>query len=294
MKIIAEIGPANGSVDYAIAAAEAASRAGAWAVKGQMYRRETLTSRTAATYAQGLTRVPATQWEDFADTIPYKDWRHVKDACDGLGIVFFASVFDFDAVDACEAIGVGHYKIASGDITYQQLLLEVGATGKQVFVSTGAATIDEYRRAAEWIGHDRVIPFVCTLAYPTTYNEAHLDRIRYWSSTGQQVGWSDHTPGIAALIVAREMGAVVAEKHFTITPLAGGDHDFAVTPKELEDFTTGNYAPVSGRDFDILAGSYYLTPRSVEEPARVGARRSTSSPPTRSHVCVPAEVFRPS
>lgn len=276
MKVVAEVGAANGSVAYAIEAAQAAHNAGADMVKYQMYRRDTLVTRDAKTYATAL-EVPDTQWEDFANTIDYEDWQDVKDACDDIGIEVFWSCFDFDAVDRCEAMGVERYKVASGDITFKQLLHEIGLTGKDVYLSTGASTVAEYRQAVEWIGHDRVLPFICTLAYPTPWDQAHLDRVRFWrQEVGGEVGWSDHTTGAEALAVAKEMGAVVAEKHFTITPGAGGeggDHDFAITPDALKQFTDGG-TMVTGAQFDTLAGSYYLTPRTIEEKARTGARRA--------------------
>ena len=69
------------------------------------------------------------------------------------------------------------------------------------------------------------------------------------------------------MIRAKHLGAVMVEKHFTITPGAGGDHDFAVTPQQMEqlEWDTGD---------STYDGSPVLEASVVETKARIGARRS--------------------
>ena len=66
------------------------------------------------------------------------------------------------------------YKVASGDITDRPLLDAVAKTGKPLLLSTGAATLEEIRRAIEWtgLGPERLVPLVCTLTYPTPDEDA--------------------------------------------------------------------------------------------------------------------------
>ena len=48
------------------------------------------------------------------------------------------------------------------------------------------------------------------------------------------IGWSDHTMGLTADVVAVALGAVAIEKHFTLDRNhSGPDHSFAVEPGEL-------------------------------------------------------------
>jgi sialic acid synthase SpsE len=270
MELVAEIGPANGDIQYALDIVNAAKECGFHAVKGQIYDRDKLVTPEAKTYAHDLA-VPETQYVDFANTLTYDEWATVYTEARRIGIPMFFSVFDFDAVTFCQTLKVERYKIASGDITYQQLLRRVRATGKPIVMSTGASTYAEVSRAVIWM----VAPFTleltllaCSLSYPTRKDDAHLTRMNSLKSIWPEVGYSDHTFGVGAMIRAKHLGAVMVEKHFTITPGAGGDHDFAVTPtqmRELVEWDTGDPS------YD---GNPELEASPAETKARVGARRS--------------------
>jgi len=70
------------------------------------------------------------------------------------------------------------------------------------------------------------------------------------------------------MVRAKHLGAVLLEKHFTITPGAGGDHDFAVTPAQMQnlvEWDTGD---------PTYDGSPTLEASQAEQKAKVGARRS--------------------
>ncbi len=272
MELVLEIGPANGDLEYAYDIVSAAKSVGADWVKAQIYDRELLTTKTAKTYSHDGVHTAETQWEDFEKQLSYDEWEKVKVRCDELGVGFFASVFDVRAVDFCEGLGVERYKIASGDITYKQLIEAVAATGKPIVMSTGASTNEEVWRALEWVfdGAD-VTLLACSLSYPCKPEDANLARMRTLQIMWPKVGYSDHTFGVGALHRAHHLGAVLVEKHFTITPGAGGDHDFAVTPEQLRGM--GAWAQGS----DIYDGSPVLEASIAERKARVGARRSIFS-----------------
>lgn len=230
MRLVAEIGAPL--PDEAIRYAEALK--GIAAVKWQMYRPESLVTRDAPTYGHHSLAEPITQWDAFKGAPRYTEWEPVVEACRSLGVEWFASVFDHDAIDWCEAHDATRYKIASADITYDLLLKHVGETKKPVILSTGASTLDEVARAMEWIGHDDITLMACTLQYPAPYLEANLWRMDALRDRfGGEVGYSDHTREVGTVVHAWVWGADLVEKHVTLTPKAGGDHNFAVTPDEL-------------------------------------------------------------
>ncbi len=274
MELVLEIGPANGDLEYAFDVCAAAKESGADWVKGQIYDRDLLTTKTARTYAHDGVHTAETQYEDFEKQLTYDEWEKVKVHCDEIGVGFFASVFDLGAVHFCESLGVERYKIASGDITYKQLIEAIAATGKPIVMSTGASTYKEVQRAANWLlearlGHmPRLTLLACSLSYPCKPEDANLNRMQDLRNIWPEVGYSDHTFGVGALHRAHHLGAVLVEKHFTITPGAGGDHDFAVTPQQLRGM--GAWAQGSS----IYDGSPVLEVSAAERKARVGARRS--------------------
>ena len=280
-RIVVEAGPCNGDLSWALDAVDAAADTGAvWGFKGQLYRRDNLVTRDAPSYAQPGVAEPPTQWEHFDKQLTWTEWEQVQRRCDSRDLVFFASVFDYAAVDWCENLGVPLYKIASADITHKPLLQYVAATGKPIVLSTGGATIGEITRAYSWIkeidGTVEVLPLMCTLSYPTPPEEAHLARIGWWiENVSPFVGYSDHTAGISAMLTARNLEAVMIEKHFTITPGRGGDHDFAVNPQKLDVYA--DLAYVAGPNYEKELGSDQVGPRPIEQAAITNARRSIAA-----------------
>lgn len=281
---VAEIGAANGDLDYVAQVIAAAAESGCKFVKGQIYNRETLTTRDAKPYGKGI-QEPKTQWAAFEKQLTSSEWYDVADICQTAGVTFFASVFDEAAVDLCEDIDVPLYKIASADITHLRLIRYVADTGKPVVLSTGGATMDEINRALWWLDSTDRVVMMCTLSYPTQLDHAHVARVKWWKENrSPMVGYSDHTMGISAMCAARAMGAVLIEKHFTVTPGAGGDHDFALAPQAMRwyhDFPLGHDHGVTpgyvlGPSNEAV-GSPHIGRRPIEEDAVRNARRSIAA-----------------
>ena len=274
-QVIAEIGPANGDLDYAAQAIAAAAESGCAFVKGQIYNRDTLTTRDAKPYGKGIAEAD-TQWANFEQQLSAEEWFDVADICATAGVTFFASVFDYEAVDLCEDIDVPLYKIASADITHKRLIQYVAATGKPIVLSTGGATLDEIGRAMQWMADCEGVVMMCTLSYPTMLEDANVARVAAWCADYSPfVGYSDHTMGISAMCTARAYGAVLIEKHFTITPGAGGDHDFALAPVAM-DWFHGMPSDELGPAPEVI-GSPHIGRLAVEEAAVTQARRSIAA-----------------
>jgi len=279
-KLIAEIGSVNGDLPFALETVERMAVAGADYVKGQLYNADTLVTRDAASYGTGLDE-PATQYEAFSKALSYDDWGIVKERCDKLGVVFFGSVFDLAAVDAGVDQGWSAFKIASADITNRPLLEAVAETGRRVFLSTGASTEFEIRRAADMFTDVTVM--ACTLTYPCPLIEANVDRVLTLTGTyGQVVGYSDHTRGIAAADYAFRIGAEFVGKHVTITPGEAGDHAFAIDPTEVKQLVRGDAWGDDAVDA-LVAGDGKVGPIESESAARLLARRSPVTTTLISH-----------
>ena len=75
--------------------------------------------------------------------------------------------------------------------------------------------------------------------YPTPINDLNLKVINFFSNRYKfaKIGFSDHSIGLEAGIVAAAIGARIIEKHFTINKkLSGPDHKISLDPKQLNLF----------------------------------------------------------
>jgi pseudaminic acid synthase len=86
-------------------------------------------------------------------------------------------------------------------------------------------------------GNNDIVLLKCTSAYPAPLEDANLKMIPSLSETfGVFSGFSDHTIGSTAPIVAVTLGAKVIEKHFILDKSIGGpDSDFSMDKNEFKN-----------------------------------------------------------
>lgn len=148
--------------------------------------------------------------------------------CDRVGIEFMASVFDIERIAWLEDIGVRRHKVASRSIREPALIAAVAATGKRLLVSLGMWDGAEFPKIEAKGGVDYLY---CVSKYPTELTDLHFSKVDF----GRYAGFSDHTIGVAAPMIAMARGARIIEKHFTIDKaMYGPDHSGSMTPDELE------------------------------------------------------------
>jgi sialic acid synthase SpsE len=158
-------------------------------------------------------------------------------------LAYFATACDNRSVDELEAIGVPCYKIASRDLTNLPLIDYVARTGKPVILSCGMDALDEISQALDTLRmhHDQIVLLQCTSAYPTTYADVNLRAMETLRREFDVlVGLSDHTIGSAVPLAAAALGAVLIEKHVTLSRgLRGSDHPCSLEPRELQEMVAG-------------------------------------------------------
>ena len=150
------------------------------------------------------------------------DWQpKLKDLADDIGIDFFSAAVDLTSVEFLEQMNVPVHKVASFEIVDLELIRKMAKTGKPIILSTGMATLAEIEEAVACIrqtGNDQIILLKCTSAYPAIPEEMNLRTISHMSDAfNVPVGLSDHTLGIAVPVAAVALGAVVVEKHLTLS-----------------------------------------------------------------------------
>ena len=172
---------------------------------------------------------------------------------------------------------VDFYKISSSDLSNLPFIRHIGAKGKPVILSAGAAylsEVDEAIRALMKSGCKDITILHCVLSYPTEPKNANLRIIETLKRVfpDVKVGFSDHVAPddtMMTLAVAYMLGADVIEKHVTLDKtLMGNDHYHAGEP---EDFVK---AINNFRWIDTVLGRPEKTVLECERVPRREARRS--------------------
>jgi N-acetylneuraminate synthase/N,N'-diacetyllegionaminate synthase len=268
--LVAEIGNNHeGDGHLAMEMVAAAAEAGADAVKVQVIVPERLVHASQSERIAQLTRF----------RLPHSTFAAMAELARAKGLLFIATPFDPDTLTSIVDL-VSAVKIASGDLDYIQLLTAAARTGKPVVLSTGMGTLGEVRVAIDTIARhlspgktlaESLALLHCISAYPTPLEEANLRTIETLKSTfGLTVGYSDHTLGIEAAIIAAILGARIIEKHFTLdkTRTTFRDHTLSADPAEL-----GRLATVL-HSLDSMLGDGEKRPMPCEQQSVVAARRS--------------------
>jgi N-acetylneuraminate synthase len=175
--------------------------------------------------------------------LPLAEWRRIKERCEALGVEFLATPFSNAAVDLLEEVGVQRYKIGSGDVTNLLMLERIARTGKEVILSTGLGSLDEFDVATALL-RSRGNPFAvlqCTTRYPAAPEDIGLAWLaRFRERYGCPVGLSDHSGTIYAGLGAVALGAVAVEAHVTFDRrMFGPDANASLTVDEFASLVVG-------------------------------------------------------
>ena len=251
MKIIAEAGVNhNGNIDTAADMVDIASQAGADVIKFQTFNANKLASQCApkANYQINNTGQNESQLDMLRRLqLTHSEFRELKFVCEKKRIEFLSTAFDSESLDfLVNELGVELLKIPSGEITNLPFLLEHARTNKKIILSTGMSNIIEINQALGCLAYgylsqnhnkpslnlfneafnssegkkvlkERVILLHCTTEYPAPPESLNLNAIKTMQDTfNLKVGFSDHSEGIHAPLIASAMGAKVIEKHFTL------------------------------------------------------------------------------
>ena len=236
--IIAEVGiNHNGDIENAKKLIDAAKHAGVDAVKFQKRTPELC--------------VPLEQRGQMRETpwgyITYMDYRiktefgveeykEIDRYCKEVGIDWFVSVWDEEAVNFMEQFNPICYKIPSASLTDHKLLKHLRSTGRPLILSTGMSTMEQINESVNLIGQDNLVITHATSTYPCDPHELNLRMIETLRKTFKcPIGYSGHEVGLVTSAVAVGLGACMVERHITLDrALWGSDQAASVEPGGFE------------------------------------------------------------
>jgi len=267
--LVAELGNNHeGDAGVARELIHAAAAAGADAVKLQTFRvDEFVRPRDEARHRQ------LARFELSADEV-----RELGELAHELGLLFVSTALDLPSVELLEPL-VDAFKVASGDNDFLPLLDRLADIDRPLIVSTGLLELEEIRALQQRIedrraqrGGEADLAFLhAVTAYPCPPEQVNLAAIPMLArELGCPIGYSDHTLGVEACVLAATLGAGILEKHVTLAHDFSDfrDHQLSATPDELSEL-------VAALDrAQVLLGAAAKAAQPAEEELRTAVRRA--------------------
>ncbi|MDX1796931.1 MAG: N-acetylneuraminate synthase family protein, partial [Hydrogenovibrio sp.] len=203
--IIAEAGVNhNGDIRQAFALIDAAVNAGADAVKFQTFQSKHLVSEQLqqAAYQTENTGKNQTQYE-LLKSLELSETDHLEliDYCRQKDIEFMSTPFDDESIELLHRLGMGRWKIPSGELLSIPYLRKIAAYNQPTILSTGMGDLAEVTLAVSTLlnaglqSHNLSILHANT-AYPTPYEDVNLKAMQTLKEQfSVKVGLSDHSLG---------------------------------------------------------------------------------------------------
>jgi len=249
--IVAEMSANHrGSLDEALAIVRTAAEQGAGAIKLQTFTPATLTIDSArpeffiddpesAWHGRRL-------WELYQEAHTPWEWHEpLFNTARACGLACISSAFEQNSLAFLLELETDAIKIASFELIHIPLIETAARSGKPVLLSTGMASVAELDDAVAALrdnGCERFVLLKCTSAYPAEEKHANVLAMQAMSARyGCAVGLSDHALRPYAAYAAVALGAVVVEKHLTLSRAAGGvDAAFSLEPREFRELVDGS------------------------------------------------------
>ena len=224
--IIAEIGSNwEGNLNIAKKIILECKKAGADAVKFQMWRAKDLYSKTHSDWATIQ-----------KSELTFKKAEKIKKISDNLKIEFICSAFYPEAIQFLESLNVQRYKIASRtcllkDPFSRETLENKAKTKKSMIISMGMG--GDKKKIQKIFLKNKIIFCYCISEYPLEFNKIN------WKKAVNYDGFSDHTMDITASILftilkkQKKSREIIIEKHIKLQNSKGPDASTSIDTTQL-------------------------------------------------------------
>ncbi|KOM96826.1 N-acetylneuraminate synthase [Clostridium botulinum] len=255
--IIAEIGVNhNGNIDLAYKLIDLASKAGADAVKFQMFYPEKLCSEI---YRKDEIEMLKKY------VLSFENMKKLRDYTYSLGLEFIVTPFDFKSLDDIINLDCSAIKVASGELTHIPFIKKAASYNKPLIISTGASNLSDVERAViaiKSVTDEKISILHCVSTYPSPDECLNLRALKTLEVAFNDciIGFSDHSLGYTASNLAVALGASIIEKHITLDKnLKGPDHKASASQGEFVNMV------YDIRKAEKMLGDGYKKPQACEE-----------------------------
>lgn len=243
--VVAEIGINHeGSLDLAIAMADAAIAVGVEIIKHQTHIVEDEMSEEAKKVIPGNADVSIYEIMKRC-ALSENDELKLMMYIQAKGVIFISTPFSRAAAERLRRFNIPAIKIGSGECNNYPLIKHIATLGKPVIISTGMNTIESVRPSVEILRKAGLSYALlhCTNVYPTPPCLVRLGAIEKLRDAFPDavLGLSDHTTSNYPCLGAVSFGASILERHFTDRKdRYGPDIICSMDPKELSDLIFGS------------------------------------------------------
>ena len=277
--IIAEAGiNHNGKLSIAKRLIEEASKSGADYVKFQTYDLEKIIIKNtkATLYQRKNIKKNLSQYDILKKYRLKEEWyKNLISHSKKNKIKLISSPFDIESIKFLKKFKLDYIKVPSGEINNLPYLKVLGKLKKKVILSTGMSDLNEIKDAInilkkEGLSKEKLSILHCHSDYPSKPENLNLKSILLLKKKlGLNVGYSDHSLGTEASVIAVAYGAKIIEKHLTLNKnYSGPDHKASIQPKEFKKMVQAI------RNTEKMLGSNIKRPTTIELKNRKLVRKS--------------------
>jgi N,N'-diacetyllegionaminate synthase len=197
----------------------------------------------------GATVIKFQAGHDPDDPVRYADsWlAEAKGWCDDYGVEFLASCWSVKGLELCRSLGMKRRKIAHQQvISMGKMLVNTLGDGLETFISIDVFSALHGTIYKRLYDNPKIKWLSVNTQYPTYHRDFDAESIN-----AEMIGFSNHTPGIAAPLMAITHGASIIECHVTLDPTEASikDNHFALRPEEFHDMVQiGNQIEMYARN----------------------------------------------
>ncbi len=167
------------------------------------------------------------------------DHKYLLTYCKKKGIDFISTPYDVESAKFLNSLKVDAIKVASADLTDYFLHEYLSKTNKKIIISTGMSNMSEIKATLKLYKKKihNISLLHCVSNYPCSFSSLNLNCLDDFKKFKCKIGFSDHSLGYMASILAISKGAKIIEKHITLdNKLPGPDHKSSLDLKNFKIF----------------------------------------------------------